>query len=64
MNSFWIQEEDRNQLLDLIGDEGDIHNHEMLMKTAKGKMFWALLSATKMDFGGERALFVSLLDMS
>ena len=64
MNSFWIQEEDRNQLLDLIGDEGDIHNHEMLMKTAKGKMFWALLSATKMDFGGERALFVSLLDIT
>ena len=64
MNSFWIQAEDRDTVLRLIAEDGDIRNREMLMKTARGKMFWALLSATPMDFGGDRALFVSLLDVT
>lgn len=64
MNSFWIQEGDRSTVLDLIVKDGDVRNQEMLMKTGRGKMFWAMLSANSMDFGGERALFVSLLDVT
>lgn len=64
INSFWIQNDDRELIMKLIAEDGDVRNREMLMKTAKGKMFWALLSATPMDFGGERALFVSLLDVT
>ncbi|MDX1695667.1 MAG: diguanylate cyclase, partial [Ketobacteraceae bacterium] len=64
MNSFWVQNEDRDTVLKLIAEDGDIRNREMLMKTSRGKMFWALLSATPMDFGGDRALFISLLDVT
>lgn len=64
MDSFWVQDEDREKLLAMIADEGDIRNHEILMKTANGKRFWALLSASVMDFGGENAVFVSLLDVT
>ena len=64
MNSFWIQAEDRDTVFKLMAEDGDIRNREMLMKTAKGKMFWALLSATPMDFSGDKALFVSLLDIT
>lgn len=64
MNSFWVQDEDRENLLAKITEEGDIRNHEILMKTSKGKMFWALLSASVMDFGGEKAVFVSMLDVT
>ena len=59
-----MQKEDREGILKLIAEDDDIRNHEMLMKTAKGKMFWALLSASVMEFGGQKALFISLLDVT
>lgn len=64
MEGFWIQDDDRKNLVKRLTEDGDVRNHEMLMKTAKGKMFWAMLSATAMDFDGEKSLFISLLDVT
>lgn len=64
MERFWVTQADRLLLSTVVEESSELRNHETLMKTSVGKLFWALLSASTMDFAGERALFVSLLDVT
>lgn len=61
---FWVHEDDRLKFQEQLRSEKELSNFEILMKTSKGKVFWGMISATDMDFGGEHALFISLLDVT
>lgn len=63
MQSFWVSDEGHEQFVEAFS-EGEVSNYEVLMKTQKGKVFWGMLSSTPMDFQGEAALFVSVLDVT
>lgn len=61
---FWVHEDDRLKFQEQLRTEKELSNFEILMKTSKGKVFWGMISATDMEFGGEHALFISLLDVT
>jgi len=63
LHSLWVEDDGHAQFTDSFS-EGGVTNFEVLMKTQKGKVFWGMLSSTAMDFQGNPALFVSVLDIT
>ncbi len=61
---FWVHQQERGSFFDELREGKQVANFETLLKSTKGKVFWGMLSATEMEFGGEKALFVSLLDIT
>lgn len=63
IQDFWVHEEGRSALLEVLY-QGNVFNQEVQMKTYNDKSFWAMLSATRMEFNGSNALFVSVQDVT
>ncbi|OUS06667.1 hypothetical protein A9Q81_01935 [Gammaproteobacteria bacterium 42_54_T18] len=63
LHSLWVDEDAHVEFTDSFS-EGGVTNLEVLMKTNKGKVFWGMLSSTSMDFQGNPALFISVLDIT
>lgn len=55
---------DRELLLTLLQDEGQIHNYELQLRRKNGAAQWALLSLHKMTISGEQVLLSAIIDVS
>jgi diguanylate cyclase (GGDEF)-like protein/PAS domain S-box-containing protein len=60
----YADQEERARLLALVRERSYVEGFEARMKTAKGRVFPALLSAQLLVFGGEPTLLVSATDVS
>ena len=63
LHSLWVEEDGHAQFTDAF-TEGGVTNFEVLLKTQRSKVFWGMLSSTAMDFQGNPALFISVLDIT
>jgi PAS domain S-box-containing protein len=61
---YYQNPEDRQQLLDALRRDGRVSGMELHLKSGKGKPFWGLLSAIKIEYDGVAALLVSVTDIS
>lgn len=63
-HEFYINPAERLQLLEQVHATGDVYDFEIHFRTRKGREFWALTSASLIDFDNQPAVFVSLNDIS
>jgi PAS domain S-box-containing protein len=63
LNVFYDPSE-RQTLMDKLNEQGFLRNYEIRVKKADGTSFWALTSVRYVNFGGERALMSTTLDIS
>lgn len=61
---FYFSPQDRAPLLDRLRRDGLLSNYELRLKRADGTPFWALLSATTTEMGGEQVLVSGIYDIS
>ncbi len=55
---------DRKKLLEGLRCEGVVSNLEIEMKSGKGKPFWSLVSAVKIEYNGQAAILTAHTDIS
>ena len=60
----FVEPEEHANLINLLESVPDIREVEVRMKTAQGRDFIAELAAIQMDYSGEKALLISLNDIS
>ncbi|HEY0719990.1 MAG TPA: ATP-binding protein [Gammaproteobacteria bacterium] len=63
-HDFYVRAEDRKILLDKLRTDGRALNVEFHLKTAKGRQFYALISAVRINYDGDDAILVSANDIS
>lgn len=61
---FWVHADDREQFTCTLLSAGHVEQLEAELRTAKGKLFWARISATTMRFQGELTFVMGLLDIT
>lgn len=61
---FWVRPEDRLALLAKVREAGRHEGLEAELKTASGRRFWGLVSASVVDFEGTNALVVGVHDIT
>ena len=64
MMDFYSNVDDWDKLIERVSKECAVTNHETLLKTASGREFWALISATIIEKDGEVAFFAAINDIS
>lgn len=64
VEQFYENPEDRRELVERLEASGHTKNWEVRLKDSTGKGFWANLSATRIPFDGEDAIFVALFDIT
>jgi diguanylate cyclase (GGDEF)-like protein/PAS domain S-box-containing protein len=62
--AFYANAADRAAFVNELESQGFLRNHELQLRSASGHAFWAALSATIIEFEGEPAAFVALMDIS
>lgn len=62
--AFFVDPQEREDLIKLLETVRDIRDLEVKMKTAQGREFIAEVAAITMDYGGQKALLVALNDIS
>lgn len=62
--SFYIDQEDRVDMLRQLQLEGVVNDFECQLKTNTGKPFWALFSATNVELDSGRGVFAAISDIS
>ena len=55
---------DRKKIIEILNNQGYLHNYEVLLKTASGREFWASLSVSVITFANEKASFVGVVDIT
>lgn len=61
---YFIDPEDRDRMLATLAREGRVRNVEARLRTHDGRPFWALASATLIDYDHEPAIMLVLNDIS
>lgn len=61
---FYKDPEQRNHFIELLRKDGRVDDLEVLMAAMDGHLFWALVSASIVDFEGEPAIFAAINDIS
>ncbi|MBU0593234.1 MAG: PAS domain S-box protein [Gammaproteobacteria bacterium] len=61
---FYKDPEQRNHFIELLRKDGRVDDLEVLMAAMDGHIFWALVSASIVDFEGEPAIFAAINDIS
>jgi diguanylate cyclase (GGDEF)-like protein/PAS domain S-box-containing protein len=61
---FYVNLSDRDHILEQLSTEQSISNYELQLKTIRGRQFWANVCVNVIDFDGEPASFVALLDIT
>lgn len=62
--TYYANPAERDLMVRTIEEKGGVYDFETQYKTVKGKVFWALTSATMVEFDNEPAIFVSFNDMT
>lgn len=61
---YYADSKERQELIDEAVQKGRIMNRELQMKTAKGRLFWANYSGTKVEWFGDTVIMAAINDMS
>ncbi|NJN76215.1 MAG: diguanylate cyclase [Synechococcaceae cyanobacterium RL_1_2] len=61
---FYVNLRDRDRILRRLNTEKSISNYELPLKTTKDRQFWANVCVNVIDFDGEPASFIALLDIT
>jgi len=61
---FWVRSEDRKALVAKVRETGRHEGLEAELRTATGKHFWGIVSATTIDFEGTNAIVVGVHDIT
>ncbi len=61
---FFVQSNDLERVVDLLHNQGHFDDLEFEMKNLKGDHFWIMMSAARMEFGGQKANIASIVDIS
>lgn len=61
---FYRNIEDRQRFLTTLWQQGCVQDWEIPMLDLQGKMYWALMSGSLVEYGGESAVMVSINDIS
>lgn len=61
---FYFDPADRPRLMERLEKDGFYNNEEIRLRTAEGRMFWALMSARVLDYEGTRAILTGVLDVT
>ncbi len=61
---FYVNLEDREKTIDILQSQGFLENYQLQFKTAKGKIFWANLAVTMIEFDEKPAAFIALIDIT
>jgi PAS domain S-box-containing protein len=61
---FYQNIEDRQRFLTTLGQQGCVQDWEIPMLDLQGKMYWALMSGSLVEYGGESAVMVAINDIS
>lgn len=64
MPDFYMDPQARATFLDQLREHGRVAEHEMLLETATGRNFWALISASLATFEGRPAIFAAFNDIT
>jgi len=62
--AFYVQPEERDQLVAQLRQQGFLQHREVHLRTAAGELFWANLSATLIQFEEQSAVFFAIIDIS
>ncbi|MEI7636927.1 MAG: PAS domain S-box protein [Syntrophus sp. (in: bacteria)] len=60
---FYENPADRDRFVEKLFQEGSVHDHEMRVLDWEGKPYWALVSASVVDYEDEPAIMVSINDV-
>jgi diguanylate cyclase (GGDEF)-like protein/PAS domain S-box-containing protein len=63
-SEFWVDGGERDTFLSALMSNGHVDGHEVRMKTNKGRVFWARISAQTVQFGGELCMLGGIVDVS
>ena len=55
---FYVNPEDREELVDVLRKEGRIDDHEVLWKRRDGSQFWAKVSSRLVEFEGKQVVLI------
>ncbi len=61
---FFVNPADRKHVMDALAKSGVVDDFEALLKDATGRQFYALVSATPVDYEGRLAHFLSFTDIT
>jgi diguanylate cyclase (GGDEF)-like protein/PAS domain S-box-containing protein len=61
---FWVDRRDRAGFLEALRSSGHVDGHEARMKTSRGRVFWARISAQTLHFAGELCMLGGIVDVS
>lgn len=61
---FHVNPEDRAEILRRVARTGSLSNFETELCTLNGRRFWALVTASLSDYGGERVVVMLITDIS
>lgn len=61
---FYQNPEDRQRFLTTLGQQGFVQDWEIPMLDLQGKPYWALMSGSLVEYGGESAVMVAINDIS
>jgi PAS domain S-box-containing protein len=64
MLGLWVNPDDRARLVELLQQQGAVHDMELAIRTAEGAIRDVLLSADTLQLGGELCVITSLYDIS
>jgi PAS domain S-box-containing protein len=56
---YYVNPDDRRRIIEFVRRDGRVGDVEVQLKIAQDRYFWALISATAMDFEGQAAMFVA-----
>jgi diguanylate cyclase (GGDEF)-like protein/PAS domain S-box-containing protein len=62
--TFYPRPEDQSRFVRALQEQGFVRNYEVRLRSASGQFFWAALSASIIEFEGEPAAFVALMDIT
>lgn len=61
---FYVNIEEREKIIKMLQVQGFLENFELQLKTGKGRIFWANLAITLIEFDEKPASFIALIDIT
>ena len=61
---FYDDMADREKFLTKLREHGEVQNYELRLKRINGERYWALLSGHIIEYEGEQAIFITVIDIN
>jgi PAS domain S-box-containing protein len=63
-HEFWVHVEDRDTFVSALARDGQVSDYECELRSRSGKIRWVLITASLIDYDGERSAFLVYNDIS